>query len=142
MTSPVTNYIGVMKDSLVEVEGVDYANQLTRARAVPDVPVQTQRVLIPNGTLNDVDSAAWTFEVAMVQKLAAGGFAQVLNDATPGDLLDVVFEPVRDVPGQPHYEFQIRAMPVPVGGDQGAFAVSEVTFTIEGTPTKTYIPSA
>jgi len=29
-----------------------------------------------------------------------------------------------------------------VGGDQGAFAVSEVTFTIEGTPTKTYIPSA
>lgn len=138
----VTNYIGVMRDSLFEVEGTDYANQLTRARVVPDVPAQTQRVLVPDGTLNDVDSAAWTCEIAMVQKLAAGGLARVLNAATPGDLLDVVYEPLQGVPGQPHYEFQIRAMPVAVGGDQGAFAISEVVFTIEGTPAQTDIPSA
>ncbi len=129
-----TNYLGVLKDSLVTIEGVDYANQLTRARLVPDVPTQTIRTLVPDGAINDVDSAAWTFEIAGIQKLATGGLLKLLNESEPGALLDVVWEPLTDVVGQPQYVFQVRAMPGPVGGDQGAFATFEMVLTVEGSP--------
>jgi len=135
----ITGHIGVMKNSLVEIEAVDYANQLTRARLVPDTPSQTTRVLVPDGTVTDVDSASWTFEIAGLQKQATGGLASVLNAATPGDLLDVVFEPSKSVSGQPHYVFQVVAKPVPIGGDQGNQATFEVVLEVIGQPVKTAI---
>jgi len=130
----VTGHIGVLKNSMVEVEAVDYANQLTRARLVPETPSQTTRVLVPDGTITDVDSPAWTFELAGLQKLSTGGFAKMLNDAEPGDLLDVVWQPVKDVATQPQYSFTVVAKPVPVGGDQGAQGTFEIVLEVIGQP--------
>lgn len=134
-----TNYLGVLRDSLVELDGTDYANQMTRARLVPEVPTQTVRTLVPDGAINDVDSPAWTFEIAGIQKLATGGLLKKLNDANPGDLISVEWEPKTGVTGQPHYEFQVRAKPAPIGGDQGAFATFELVLEVEGEPVTTDI---
>lgn len=129
-----TNYLGVLKDSLFTVEGSDHANELTRIRLVPDVPTQNLRTLVPDGNITDVDSAAWTLEIAGIQKLATGGLLKLLNDSEPGTLLDVEWEPLKDVAGQPNYVFQIKSMPGPVGGDQGAFATFEMVLQVEGQP--------
>lgn len=129
-----TNYLGVLKDSLFEVEGQDYANELTRVRLVPDVPTQTIRTLVPDGAISDVDSPSYTLEIAGIQKLATGGFLKLLNDSEPGTLLDVTWEPLTGVVGQPQYTFQVKSMPGPVGGDQGAFATFEMVLTVEGIP--------
>lgn len=132
-----TGYIGVLKNSLVEFEGTDYANQMTRARLVPDTASQQIKTLVPDGSITDVDSPTYTFEIAGIQKDATGGLAKLLNDSAPGTLLDVVWEPLTAHAGQPHYEFQVRSQPVPIGGDQGAFAVFEVVLQVEGTPVRT-----
>lgn len=135
----VTGHLGVLKNSSIEIETVEYANQLTRARLVPDTPEQTTKTLVPDGTVTDVDSASWTFELAGLQKHNTGGLGAVLNAATPGDLLDVVYEPAAAVVGQPHYEFQVVAKPIPVGGDQGNQATFEIVLAVIGTPTRTVI---
>ncbi len=135
----MSGQIGVMKNSLVSVEATDYANQLTRARLVPDTPSQTTRTLVPDGAITDVDSPAWTFEIAGLQKQATGGLASLLNSSTPGDLLDIIFEPSKSISGQPHYVFQVVAKPVPVGGDQGAQSTFEVVLEVIGQPVKTAI---
>lgn len=129
-----TNYLGVLKDSQFTVEGVDHANELTRIRLVPDVPTQNLRTLVPDGNITDVDSAAWTLEIAGIQKLAVGGLLKLLNDSEPGTLLDVEWEPLKDVAGQPNFVFQVKSMPGPVGGDQGAFATFEMVLQVEGQP--------
>lgn len=132
-----TALLGVLKNSLVEIDSVDYANQLTRARLVPETPSQTLRTLVPDGAITDVDSPAWTFELAGVQKQATGGLASVLNAATAGDQLAIVWQPVKDTVGQPEYTFTVVAKPVPVGGDQGAFATFEIVLEVIGQPAKT-----
>lgn len=129
-----TNYLGVLKDSEVTIEGTDYANQMTRSRLVPEVPTQTVRTLVPDGTISDVDSPAWTWEIAGIQKLATGGLLKLLNDAEPGALLDVVWAPLQGVAGQPQYSFTVKAKPAPIGGDQGAFAQFELVLELEGEP--------
>lgn len=136
-----TGYIGVLKNSLVTIEGTDYANQMTRSRLVPDVPTQQVRTLVPDGAINDTDSAAWTWEIAMIQTLATGGLLKLLNDSTPGTELDVVWEPVKGTVGQPRYTFVVKSMPGPVGGDQGAFGQTEMVLQVVGTPVVTTISS-
>lgn len=136
-----TGYIGVLKDSLIEIEGTDYANQMTRSRVVPDSPEQTVRTLVPDGAISDNDSASWTWEIAMIQKLATGGLLKLLNDSAPGTELDVVWEPRKGVVGQPHYAFTVKSKPGPVGGDQGAFGQTELVLSIIGTPVVTLITS-
>lgn len=123
----------VMKDSSIEIDSVQYNNQLTRGRLVPDVPIQTKRTLVPDGVLQDVDSAAWTFEVAAVQKNDAGGLAKALRDATPGSELDVVYAP-QDGLSMPQVTFTILALPVVFGGDQGAWVDFEAVFPVIGQP--------
>ncbi len=137
----VTGHIGVLKDSLVEVEGVDYANQLTRSRLVPETPSQTVRTLVPDGAVTDTDSASWTWEIAGLQKYATGGLTELLLNASPGDILEVVYEPRRGVVGQPHYEFSVVVKPTTIGGDQGAFSQFELSLEVQGEPVKTTISS-
>jgi hypothetical protein len=136
----VTGHLGVLKDSSVEIDSVDYANQMTRARLVPDTPSQTLRTLVPDGAITDVDSPTWSFEIAGVQKLADGGLAKVLNDATPGDLLEVVWAPKAET-GEVQYTFDVVAKPVPVGGDQGSQAVFEAVLEVVGAPVTGTVPS-
>lgn len=123
----------VLRDASVTVDETEYNNQCTRARLVPDTPVQIKRTLVPDGIVQDVDSPAWVFEVAALQKNDAGGLAKALRDATPGTELDVVLVP-KDGLSQPQASFTILAMPVVFGGEQGSFADFEASFPVVGQP--------
>jgi hypothetical protein len=123
----------VLKDASVTVETIEYNNQCTRARLVPDVPIQQRRTLTPDGVVSDVDSATWVFEVAALQKNDSGGLAKALRDATPGDQLDVVLVP-KDGLSMPQATFTILALPVVFGGDQGSWADFEASFPVIGQP--------
>ncbi len=129
---PVPTGVIVMKDSSVEVDGVEYANQTTRSRLVPDTPIQTKRTLVPDGIVQDVDSPAWVWQVAALQKNDTGGLAKALRDAAPGDELAVVFLP--QVGSAPQATFTVLALPVDFGGDQGAWEDFEAVFPVVGQP--------
>lgn len=123
----------VMKNSSIEVDGVQYENQCSRSRLVPDTPIQTKRTLVPDGIVQDVDSPAWVWQVAALQKNTAGGLAKALRDASPGDELDVVFLP-EDGVSKPQATFTVLALPVDFGGDQGAWMDFEAVFPVVGQP--------
>ncbi|MFD6770883.1 hypothetical protein ACFWC6_32210 [Micromonospora chalcea] len=128
MSAP-TGYI-MMRNATITIDEVEYANQLTKARLVPDTPVQTLRTLVPDGVIQDVDSTVWTLELAGVSIWAAGGLAKALNDAA-GTNLDVVLQP-KDGTGQQTATFTIVAKPLPFGGDQGQFVQFEESFQVVG----------
>jgi hypothetical protein len=130
---PTPTGVYVMKDSSIEVDEVQYANQTTRSRLVPDTPIKTKRTLVPDGQVQDVDSPVWTWEVAALQKNDAGGLAKALRDAAPGDILEVVFAPL-DGLSKPQATFSIIALPVVFGGEQGEWADFEAVFPVLGQP--------
>lgn len=123
----------VLKNATVTIESVAYANQCSKVRLVPDVPIQTYRTLVPDGAVQDVDSAVWTFEIAGLQINAAGGLAKVLRDATPGDELEVVLAPQAGT-GNAQATFTVKALPVPFGDEQGKFSTIEVVLPVVGAP--------
>ena len=131
MTVPTGVY--VLRDASVSVEATEYANQCTRARLVPDTPIQTVRTLVPDGIVQDVDSPSWVFEVAALQKNDTGGLAKALRDATPGAQLDVILVP-KDGLSMPQATFTILALPVLFGGEQGSFGDFEASFPVVGQP--------
>ena len=123
----------VYKDALVTIATVEYANQVTKARLVPDVPIQTVRTLVPDGVVQDVDSPVWTFELAGLQINATGGLAKALRDAAPGSSLAVVLQP-KVGSSQPKATFTVMAVPAPFGGDQGSFLMMEMVLPVVGAP--------
>jgi hypothetical protein len=123
----------VYKNALVSLEGTDYANQCRIARLDPDTPIQTYRTLVPDGVVQDVDSPVWTFAVAGLQINVAGGLAKALRDATPGDQLDIVLQPKLGS-GQAQATFTVIALPVPFGGEQGAYLTFETALPVLGQP--------
>jgi hypothetical protein len=129
---PAPSGVIVYKNASVEIDSVEYANQNTRARLVPDTPIQTMRTLVPDGVIQDVDSSVWTFELAGAQIWSTGGLAKALND-NAGEQLDVVLQPKLGT-GQPTATFTIIALPVPFGGDQGQILPFEASFPVVGAP--------
>ena len=128
----------VVRDASITVETVEYANQVTVARLVPETPIQTLRTLVPDGAIVDVDSSVWTLELTIVQKNNTGGLAKVLRAATPGAELDVVLTP-KDLAGEDLATFTIIAMPAPFGGQQGQFPTAELVFPVKGQPVFTSV---
>lgn len=122
----------VIKNALVTVEGVQYANQVSKARLVPDQPVQTMRTLDPSGTVQDVDTAVWTFELTGLQINIAGGLAKALRDAD-GTELDIILQPKAGT-GQATATFTIVALMPEFGGEQGNWATQDLTFPVIGQP--------
>mgnify|MGYP000846216164 CR=1 FL=1 len=132
MAAPAGAY--VIRDCTITVEGTDYANQVTKARLVPETPIQTLRTLVPDGIVQDVDSSSWTLELAGIQDwVNAQGLADALND-NKGLEVDIVLTP-RNGTGKPKATFVAIAMPVPFGGEQGQFATFDVTLPVVGQPT-------
>lgn len=123
----------VFKDALITVDGVDYANQLNKARLVPDQPIQTFRTLVPDGSVTDVDSATWVFELTGLQINIAGGLAEYLRSVT-GEEIEVVLQP-KTGSGQPTATFTSTALDVEFGGEQGAFLPIDLTLPVKGRPT-------
>jgi hypothetical protein len=125
--------IYVVRDAVVTVETIEYANQVTVARLVPDTPIQQLRTLVPDGVISDVDSAVWTLQLTLAQKNNTGGLAKVLRAAAPGDELDIVLTP-KNLTGEDKATFTVLAMPAPFGGEQGSFPMAEMVFPVKGSP--------
>lgn len=123
----------VMKNALVTVETVEYANQVRKARLVPTQNIQTYRTLVPDGAQNDVDSATWVLELAGLQINHTGGLADALRDGD-GTELDIVLQPKVGT-GQPKATFTIIGMQVPFGGESGTFMEIDMSFPVVGQPT-------
>lgn len=128
----------VIKDALVTVDSVEYANQVRIGRLVPDQPIQTYRTLVPDGAQQDVDSPVWTFELTGLQINKTGGLAKALRALTPGDEVDVILAP-NNKTGEDQAAFTIKALAVPFGGEQGSYAEIEMVFPVVGAPVFTAI---
>lgn len=124
----------VMRNSSVTISTEEYAQtgQVTKARLVPDTPVQTQRTLVPDGVVQDIDSTVWTFELSGLQDYGAEGLAKALNDLA-GQQVTVTVQPKVGT-GQDVATFVMVAMPVEFGGEQGNFRAFEATMPVVGAP--------
>lgn len=122
----------VLRNATVTIDEVEYANQVTKARLVPDTPVQTLRTLVPDGAIQDVDSTVWVLELSGVQSHKNGGLAKALTDAA-GTEIEVVIQPKAGT-GQDTATVTIVAMPVEFGGEQGAYRTFEAEFPVVGQP--------
>ncbi|MGW3619485.1 hypothetical protein [Micromonospora arida] len=122
----------VMRHAIVTIDEVEYANQVTKVRLVPDTPVQTMRTLVPDGAVTDVDSTVWTLELSGLQIWIANGLAKALNDAA-GTEIEVTIQPKVGT-GQSTATCTIVAKPIEFGGEQGSFRSFEADFPVIGEP--------
>jgi hypothetical protein len=123
----------VYRDALITVDGIDYANNLRKARLVPDQPVQTYRTLVPDGVVQDADSVVWAFEIEGLQINIAGGLAAYLR-TNSGLIIACVLQPKTGV-GLPKATFNATAMMPEFGGEQGAFLTKTLSLPVSGAPT-------
>lgn len=130
MPAPTGAY--VYKNALVTIETVEYANQVNKARLVPDTPIQTVRTLVPDGIVQDVDSTVWTFELSGLQINTTGGLAKALRDAA-GTEIDVILQPKVGF-SQPTATFTVLALMTEFGGEQGSFLPIELELPVIGAP--------
>ncbi|WP_420123206.1 hypothetical protein [Nakamurella sp.] len=129
---PAATGAHVYKNAVVTIDSVEYANQLNKARLVPEQPIQTMRTLVPDGVVQDVDSPVWTFELSGLQINVAGGLAKALRDANGGEI-DIVLQPKAGV-GQANATFTVIALMPEFGGEQGNWLTQELSLPVVGQP--------
>lgn len=129
MAAPAGGY--VLRDTECTFDGTDYANQLTKIRFVPDTPTQTLRTLVPDGVVQDIDSATWVLELSGIQDhVTAQGFCAYCT-TNAGDTVTVVYTPRT---GGPVMTADVILKAMPFGGEQGAFTTFETELPVVGTP--------
>lgn len=126
----------VLRNPTVTVESVDYDDQISKARLVPDTPIQTMRTF--GGVDQDRDQTAWTLELAGHQDRGASGFADAIDDAVASGVasLTVVIQ-AKAGAGQDVATVEIVPIPVEFGGEAGSWKSFEQTFAVIGQPTFT-----
>lgn len=122
----------VMKDALLTLDDTEFTNQVNRARLVPDTPIQTMRTLVPDGVIQDVDSAVWTLEIQGVQSWETGGLALFLH-TNAGTVVEATLSP-KNGTGKKQATFNVLCVDPPFGGDQGEFAMLELELPVVGAP--------
>ena len=129
MSAPVGAY--VLRDATFTVEATDYANQCTSVVITPEQATQTLRTMVPDGIVQDVDTAVWTLSINGIQDYeAARGLARLLTDMA-GEQLDIVFTPKT---GGDSATVTAVAKATPFGGEQGAFTTFSVELPVVGVP--------
>lgn len=129
MAAPAGAY--VIRNASIKFAGTDYANQLTKARLVPETPMQTIRTLVPDGSVSDVDSTVWTLELAGIQDWKdSQGLADAMND-NAGVTVAIILQP-KPGTGNRIATFSAISVPVEFGGEQGQFAKFEATLAVVG----------
>lgn len=124
----------VMRDSLFEVDGVDYANQVWNVRLVPTQESQTRRTLSPSAALVDNPSATWQIEIEGVQDFGTGSFGAVLRAAAAaGESLPFTYQPKLGT-GQDVAEGEFKPTHIPFGGAEGEWRTFNATFALDGEP--------
>lgn len=130
MTAPTSAY--VFRDSLFTLGGTDFANQLKKARLIPDTPIQTARTLVPDGQVVDSDSTMWTLELTLIQGWETGELAAYMN-TNNGSSVTCVLGPKKGS-GKKQATFTVRITPVGFGGEQGNWNDEEITLGVVGQP--------
>lgn len=126
----------VIKDALVSLgpvggPEVDYTNQLDTATVSPEQATQTKKTLVPDGTLQDVDSSVWTLTLAGIQDyVAARGLARYLFDHE-GEKADFTVEPIAGGVGMTG---TCVLKSVPFGGETGNWAEMSIELPVVGRP--------
>ncbi|GAB3817468.1 hypothetical protein [Kribbella italica] len=129
MAAPAGAY--VLRDALVKIEATDYAAQCTSVMLTPEQPTQTLRTMVPDGIVQDVDSAVWTLSINGIQDyVEAQGLARYLTEMSGTDV-DLEFEPKK---GGVKATVTAVAKAVPFGGEQGAFTTFSVELPCKGAP--------
>jgi hypothetical protein len=132
-----TGYI-VMKDASVKINAIEYANQVRKARFVPDQSVQSYRTLVPDGAIQDTDNAVWTLELEGLQINATGGLAKALRTAINTVVVAIV-QPKTGT-GQDIATCSILVPAIPFGGEQGEFMEIDLTIPCVGAPVMSVAP--
>lgn len=123
----------MMRNASTAFDTAEYKSQLTKAELVPDTAVEQLKTLDPAVVYSDVDSATWNFEIAGVQDWdVTTGLANFLH-TNHGELVDVTFQP-RPGTGQRIATFKVRAMSPNFGGEQGSWALIELSLPVDGAP--------
>lgn len=121
----------VMRNAVVTIDTVAYANQSSTARLTPEVETQTWRGLVPDAIVQDVDNPVWTFNLAAIQDFTtAQGLARYLTD-NHGNDIEVTLEPKAGAVGA---TFTAKAVATEFGGEQGQFCTIEVELPVTGQP--------
>jgi hypothetical protein len=120
---------GLMKYAVVEIETVEYAAFAQTALLTADTPVQTYRTLVPDGVIQDIDSAVWTFQLAGAQGTA---LATALR-AAQGTTVEVVFQAEFGV-GKSVATFDAVVPAIPFGGTSGSFRAFDINLAVQGQP--------
>lgn len=129
--APVTG-AHIYRNAIVTIDDVEYANQLDKARLVPDQPVQVKRTLVPDGAVVDVDSATWVFEIAGLQVNKPNGLAAALRAAS-GEQVTVTLQP-RVGAAEATATFDVIALMPEFGGEQGNWLSQELSLPVVGQP--------
>jgi hypothetical protein len=130
MAPPAGAY--VVKSISLTFDTVEFANQTTRARLVPDQPSSTLRTLVPDGVVQDVDTPAWTLQLSAVQDyVAARGLARLLTD-NAGSEAEITLMP--SSPGGVEATVTVKLKAVDFGGEQGQWAMFETELPVVGQP--------
>ena len=122
----------VMRDALVTINAVEYANQVRKARFVPDQNVTTYKTLVPDGVVQDVDQATWTLELEGLQINATGGLAKALRTAA-NTVVTCIVQPKTGT-GQDVATASVLIKEIPFGGEQGDYMTIDVAFPVQGKP--------
>lgn len=131
MSAPLGAY--VLRDATFMVEATDYANQCTSVVLTPEQPSQTLRTMVPDGIVQDVDSAVWTCSINGIQDYkAAQGLARLLTEMAGQDL-DIVFTP-RNGTGNTTATVTVKGKATPFGGEQGSFTTFSIDLPVIGEP--------
>jgi hypothetical protein len=121
----------VLRDAVFTIEATDYANQATSVVLTPTQETQTLRTMVPDGIVQDVDSAVWSCTINGIQDYtAAQGLARLLTDMQ-GEQIDIVFTPKA---GGATATVTCVAKAVPFGGEQGAFVTFDIELPVIGAP--------
>lgn len=125
----------VIRNPTITIESVSYTGQISKARLVPDTPVQTKRTF--GGVDQDRDTPAWTLELAGHQDRGSGGLGAALDSAVAaGGTLTVELQ-MKPGTGQDKATFEIVPIPLEFGGESGAWKEFEQTFAVVDQPTFT-----
>jgi hypothetical protein len=128
----------VMKDASIKINAIEYANQVRKARFVPDQSTQTYKTLVPDGSLQDVDNAVWTLELEGLQINATGGLAKALRTAA-GTSVAAIVQPKLGT-GQDIATCTILVPEIPFGGEQGEYMTIDLSIPCVGKPVLSVAP--
>lgn len=122
------------------IGAVEYKDQVTKVRIVPDTPVQTQRTW--GGVDQDLDSTVFTLELAGHSYRGTGGLVAALDAAYASgtDLVATIIP--RTGTGEDKAVVTFKAMPTEFGGEAGGWKVFEGEFPVVGEPVYSQVAGA